>query len=168
MRIALLLALVLATVAGRAAEPAGVYESLDRVRLGRLFTSGLDREALERRRAIGVRVDDRLNNRSDNSPQDPVSDSNQDGTTTAARETSVDPRRASGPSGAGIIQRKEGRPLVWRAGRFVPDASASPDTVRFPARTSVLPRAMQGDDSDPDSDVAGEESETDSSDDGEC
>ena len=107
-------ALLAATSAG--AESGELYESLDNVRLGRLFMSPAERDRLDPGRGQ-IYTDE-----SEASPGEEAAE---------AGPNAPPPRPA-----AGIILAKGGRPLVWENGAFR-RASADIDDVEFPGARNI-------------------------------
>ncbi|MDJ0749199.1 MAG: hypothetical protein QNJ11_06925 [Woeseiaceae bacterium] len=118
----LLIAAILATPA--VAQEVGVYESLDRIPIGRVFLSPEERARLDEFRGKG--------------PSESVS----------PKPAGRTPARASNDDAAGFIVSDSGKTRVWKNGDFVPTASAS--DVRFPryVRVASRPEAAEKADTD--------------------
>ncbi len=119
---ALLIAGFLATPTVAQAE--GVYESLDRIPIGRVFLSAEERARLDELRGKG-----------------PIE-------STSPQPAGRTPASASNENAAGFIVSDSGTTRVWKNGDFVATASAS--DVRFPGYVRVASRPAPADNNDKD------------------
>lgn len=120
-----LVLLILVSPACVAADVDEIYESLDNVRLGRLFLSPDERDVLEARRRLPT--------------SDAIADSSGEASTAVAAEPPARPA-------AGIIVASGRQPLVWINGEFRRVESASVDTLRFPGAVRIQSTGKGADD----------------------
>ena len=114
IRVCTLAAAVLTFAAPAVADDSGVYESLSRLSIGRVFYEQSERDLLDARRG---------------DPDAVVVESRE----TAAKPVETDER----DNAAGYILGSSGKPRIWKHGAFVPSSSHQVEDVAFPGEVPV-------------------------------